>query len=75
MVIPAPIRKALNWEESTVLTFEVRDGEVVVSDQLTAFRQFQDYAQSLIPPGTDVLEDFLAERRSEARRENVPAGE
>ena len=75
VVVPAPIRKALNWEEGTVLTFEIRDGEIVISDQLTAFRQFQEYAQSLIPPGTDVLEDFLAERRAQARRENAPAGE
>lgn len=75
VVVPAPIRKALNWEEGTVLTFELRDGEIVVSDQLTAFRQFQEYAQSLIPAGTDVLEDFLAERRAEARREEAPAGE
>lgn len=75
LVIPAPIRKALNWEEGTVLTFEVRDGEIVVSDQLSALRQFQEYAQSLIPPGTDVLEDFLTERRAEARREDKSASE
>lgn len=75
VVVPAPIRKALNWDEGTVLTFEVRDGQIVVTDQLSALRQFQEYAQSLIPPGTDVLEDFLAERRAEARREDKSASE
>jgi AbrB family looped-hinge helix DNA binding protein len=71
VVVPAPIRKSLNWKEGTVLTFAVKDGQVVVSDQLAALRRFQDYAQSLIPLETDVLEDFLAERRAEARREAV----
>jgi len=69
VVVPAPVRKALNWDEGTVLTFLLQDGQVVVFDQLTALRRFQEYAQSLIPPGTDVLEDFIAERRAEARNE------
>ncbi len=75
VVVPAPVRKYLNWEEGTVLTFAVTDGQVVVSDQLAALRRFQEYAQSLIPLGTDVLEDFLAERRVEARKEEMTASE
>ena len=75
VVVPAPIRKHLNWEEGTVLTFAVTDGQVVVSDQLAALRRFQEYAKSLIPLGTDVLEDFLTERRVEARKEEMTASE
>lgn len=69
VVVPAPIRKALNWDEGTVLTFAVRDGQIVVSDQRATLQRFQEYAQSLIPAGTDVLDEFLQERRAEARNE------
>lgn len=36
---------------------------------LAALSEFRDYGRSLTQIGTDVLEDFLAERRSNARAE------
>ncbi len=73
VVVPAPVRKALNWAEGTVLTFAVQDGQIVVFDQLTALRRFQEYAQGLITPGADVLHDFLVDRQAEARKEENAA--
>lgn len=75
VVVPAPIRKALNWDEGTVLTFVNEDGRIVLSDQRVALRRFQEYAQSLIPEGSDVLEDFLLERRTEALKEATQGSE
>ena len=69
IVVPAPIRKELGWKEGTVVTFTVQDGQIVLSDQRAALKRLQEYAQSLIPEGTDVLQDFLSERRREAERE------
>lgn len=74
IVVPAPIRKEFGWAEGTVLTFKVHEGQIVLSDQRAALRQYQEYAQTLIPAGTDVLADFLGERRSEAKREQDDAG-
>lgn len=70
VVIPASIRKEFGWKEGTKVTFTVHDGEIVMSDQRAALRRFQEYMQSLIPEGTDVLQDFLDERHREAEREN-----
>ena len=39
------------------------------NDQRAALRTFREYGRSLVPDGTDVLEDFLAERRANARAE------
>ena len=71
-MVPAPVRKTLTWDEGIVPTFLLQDGQVVVFDQLTALRRFQEYAQSLIPPGTDVLEALrVAERRAERAARHV----
>jgi AbrB family looped-hinge helix DNA binding protein len=70
VVVPASIRKEFGWKEGTKLSFSVRDGELVVSDQLAAMRRLQDYMRDSIPEGTDILQDFLEERRRNAEREN-----
>ncbi len=69
-MIPAALRKEFGWKEGTVINFAIEDGQVAVFDQRAALKRFQEYAQSLIPEGSDVLEEFMAERRAAAALEN-----
>lgn len=71
VVVPSLIRKALGWEEGTVVTFALNGTELIVTDQRAALRRFRKYGRSLVPPGADVLEDFLEERRAVSRAENA----
>lgn len=70
VVIPAGLRKSLGWDEGTVLTFTNSSGEIAVTDQRAALRRFQAYGRGLVPKGIDVLDEFLADRRSQAHTES-----
>lgn len=71
VVVPSPIRKALGWEEGTVVTFALNGTELIVTDQRVALRRLREYVRDLVPPGADVLEDFLEERRATSRAESA----
>ena len=71
VVVPSPVRKALGWEEGTVVTFALKGSELIVMDQRAALRRLREYGRGLVPPGADVLEDFLEERRAAFRAENA----
>lgn len=70
VVIPAEIRRALDLQPGTVLTFSVRDGEVVISTPMAAARKLQEiFAKAPRKPGVLASEQLIAERRAEAKRE------
>lgn len=45
------------------------DGELRVYTREHALRKAQVYFRSFVPPGVSVVDEFLAEKREEARRE------
>jgi AbrB family looped-hinge helix DNA binding protein len=69
LVLPAPIRKRLDLHAGDRLILTVTDGEVrIVSAREQAGRllgMFRDLA-----PGRSLVDELIAERREEARREN-----
>jgi AbrB family looped-hinge helix DNA binding protein len=70
VVVPAEIRRALDLQPGTVLTFTVRDGEVVISTPLAAAHKLQAiFASAPRKLGELASEQLIAERRAEAERE------
>ena len=68
--MPAELRTALGIREGDVLIAEVIDGELRLMSQTTAVARAQQVVQQHIPAGSTVVDDFIAERRQEARRES-----
>ena len=68
LVIPAAMREALGVKPGDELALEVEDGELKIKSYLAVIREIQARVQKLVPPGVDIVEDFLAERREEQRR-------
>jgi len=70
VVVPTEIRRALDLQPGTVLTFTVRDGEAVMSTPLAAARKLQAiFASARRTPGVLACDQLIAERRAEALRE------
>lgn len=68
MVIPAEVRDALDIRPGTVLTFLVRDGEMVISTPRAAALKLQElFASAPRDPARLASELLIAERREEAR--------
>ncbi len=73
MNIPANIRRQVGLENGGPVMISVVDGEVRMRVLQRALSDLQDEARTLFG-GTDVSVDaFLADRREESRREDVPA--
>jgi len=68
LVIPAAMRAALGVKPGDELALEVEDGELKIKSYMAVIREIQARVQELVPPGVDIVEDFLAERREEQRR-------
>lgn len=68
LVIPVAMREALGVKPGDDIALEVVDGELRVKSYLSVIKEIQARVQALVPPGVDIVEDFLAERREEQRR-------
>lgn len=69
VVIPAEMRAAMMVKPGDVVTAEVIDGEFRIVSPRVAIRQAQELARKLIPPGVNLVDELIADRRAEARRE------
>lgn len=68
LVIPADVRAALDLKPGTVLTFLIRDGEMVVSTPRAAAVKLQElFASAPRDPKQLPSEALIAERREEGR--------
>ncbi|MGD9914837.1 MAG: AbrB/MazE/SpoVT family DNA-binding domain-containing protein [Rhizobiaceae bacterium] len=69
IVIPAEIRAAMNVVEGDILTARVVDGELQLFSQEAAIRKVQAMVRQFVPEGVSLVDELIAERREEARRE------
>lgn len=71
VVVPAEIRRALGVVEGETLLGELRDGEFVLSTRHAQLERARKLFQKYCPPqpGRSLVDEFLAERRTEAERE------
>lgn len=70
VVLPVELRRTLGIEEGEVLSAQVVDGEIRLVPADTAIRRAQELVRKFVPHGVSLVEDLIAERRREARREN-----
>jgi AbrB family looped-hinge helix DNA binding protein len=71
VVIPPDVRTALGIPDGGELLLTVEDGELRASTRLAALRRIQRELRAYIPPGTSVVDEFLAEKRAEVAREEA----
>ena len=69
ILIPARIRKELGLVPESEILIRVEDGGLRLETRATALRRVQDYMKQFKKPGDSVVDEFLAERREEARLE------
>ena len=66
LFLPPDVRKAMLLDGDGRVTVSVVDGELRVISPMSAVHQLQRKALSLVPPGTLVSDELIAERRAEA---------
>ena len=69
IVLPADLRAALGVSEGDALTGELVDGELRLMSRSAAIRRARDIVRRYVPEGTSLVDDLLADRREEFRRE------
>ena len=69
IVIPAAMREALGVKPGDTVEMRFEDYELKVSTRRAKIRRAQASVRGLVPPGTLVSEELIAERREEAKRE------
>ena len=72
IVIPAEMRAAMMVKPGDTVTAEVVDGEFRIVSPGVALKRVQDFAREWKArnPGISVVDELIAERREEARRED-----
>jgi AbrB family looped-hinge helix DNA binding protein len=68
VVVPAPIRRELGIEEGTELMARVEGDGIVLEPRSAAIRRLQALLAH-IPRDVSLVDELIAERREEARRE------
>lgn len=69
VVVPAPIRHVLGIEQGTELMARVQGEGIVLEPRSAAIRRLQDLVTAVVPRGLSLVDELIAERREEARRE------
>ena len=70
LVIPADMRSAMLIDDTGCLTARVVDGELRVLAPDAALFKLQRMMRKRVPEGVSAVDELIAERRSEARRED-----
>lgn len=70
LLIPAAMREAMLLGPEGKVTAKVVDGELRVIAPMAALRQVQEMLRGVVPPGISLADELIADRRSEAQRED-----
>jgi bifunctional DNA-binding transcriptional regulator/antitoxin component of YhaV-PrlF toxin-antitoxin module len=68
-VLPAEARKALGLRPGSQVVVHFDNGEIRVTTREEAIRRIQARIRKYIPPGVSLVDELIAERRAEAKRE------
>jgi bifunctional DNA-binding transcriptional regulator/antitoxin component of YhaV-PrlF toxin-antitoxin module len=68
-MLPVQFRKELGLTADSELIIRVEDGGLRVETREAALRRMQNYLKQYKQPGESVVDEFLAERREEARKD------
>jgi bifunctional DNA-binding transcriptional regulator/antitoxin component of YhaV-PrlF toxin-antitoxin module len=71
VVIPAAVRAKMDLGVKGDVTAHLENGELRIVSPKVALRRFQEYAKASGMATGHVVDDFIAERRAEAAREEL----
>jgi AbrB family looped-hinge helix DNA binding protein len=69
VVIPVAMRAALGLRDGDRIVARVVDGSIVLEPLNAAIRRAQAMVARYVPPGTELVDELIAERRIAATRE------
>ncbi len=69
VVIPAAVRRALDFRPGDELVMRVEDGELRLSTRRQALARARRMIRRYIPDGEDLTQSLIDDRRKEAARE------
>lgn len=69
VVVPAPFRRQLGIEEGTELMARIEGDGIVLEPPSAAIRRLQALVREKVPEGRSLVDELIAERREETRRE------
>jgi AbrB family looped-hinge helix DNA binding protein len=75
IVIPAEMRAAMMVKPGDTVTAEVVEGEFRIVSPAVAIRRAQSLARKILPADVSWVDELIADRREEARREAEEADE
>lgn len=73
IVIPAAIRQELGFKPGETLVMDIENGALRIETYPERIRRIQREIAEVIPPGVSLVDELIAERREEARREQEEA--
>ena len=71
VLIPATLREQLGFKPGGKIYAEVKDGSLVLTSPSRHYAKLREYFDQHLPatPGRSLVDEFIAERRAEAARE------
>lgn len=69
IVLPASIRDALSLKEGDTLWLSLEEGEIRLADSHAITKRIQAMVRKFVPEGVSLVDELIAERRREAKRE------
>ena len=69
VLLTADIRTAMGMKEGDRLVCRLENGVLTVESQMQAIRRIQAEVNRLVPPGVNMVDELIAERRREAVQE------
>jgi len=69
IVIPAAFRKAMGLKGGEVVTMRLDDEGLHIESRAHAIKRAQAIVRKYVPEGVSLVDDLIAERRREAKRE------
>lgn len=72
IVVPAAIRRELRLEEGVEVVVRADHGRIVVESRADALGRLRAVVREAVPPSVSLVDELLANRRTEAERELPP---
>jgi AbrB family looped-hinge helix DNA binding protein len=69
VVIPAAFRKALGIKPGDEVILRLDDGELRISTFRSRLERTRQHVRKYVKPGVSLVDELIAERREEAKRE------
>ena len=70
LIIPVACRKQLGLRPGEEMFIRVTEAGLEMTTFDLALKHFQNQVQALVPPGTSLVDELIAERRNEAANES-----